>query len=118
MNQLALNFEAARTRGDLGAERAAHRAERNSPGWIDVAAEKIRDYVRLDAAGMAMDFTIEKARQWAADKNLPAPPDARAWGHVTRRAVKLGYIVETGEYAPAASSNGSPKRLYRKGPNT
>lgn len=112
MNQLALNFEAARTRGDLGAERAAHKAERTQPGWVDIAAEAVRDHAR---ASGPLSFTIEEAR---AGFKAPEGVDLRAWGAVTRRAVVLGYIVATDAYAPAVSSNGSPKRLYRKGPNT
>lgn len=111
--QLPLNFDAARTRGDLGAERAANKAERSAPGWIDRAAESVRAFAREQGV---LSFTIEEARvEFAA--MIPAPPDLRAWGHVTRRAVALGYIAPTGGYAPAASSNGSPKRLYSKGPN-
>jgi hypothetical protein len=114
--QLAIDFDAAKTRGDLGAERAAGRAERVVPGWIDSAAEAVRDFVRHNLLGMTGEFTIEVARRWAADMGLQDPPDGRAWGHVTRRAVQLGIIEPTGGYAPAASSNGSPKRLYRRGP--
>lgn len=107
MNQLALDF--ARTRADLGAERAANRAERKQPGWIDRAAEAVRDF----AVGSGpFSFTIEEAR---AGFKAPDGVDLRAWGAVTRRAVSLGYIEATDDYAPAVSSNGSPKRLYRKG---
>lgn len=118
MTQLALNFEAARSRGDLGAERAANKAERAAPGWIDAAAERVRDFTRHNLLGMTGEFTVETAREWAASMGFKAPDgaDARAWGHVTRLAVRLGYIEPTGGYAPAASSNGSPKRLYRKCP--
>lgn len=107
MNQLTLDL--SRMRGDVGAERAASRAERTQPGWIDRAAEAVRGF----AVGSGpFAFTIEEAR---ASFQAPEGVDLRAWGHVTRRAVQLGYIEPTGDYAPAASSNGSPKRLYRKG---
>lgn len=115
--QLALDFTAAKTRGDLGAERAARRAERAEPGWIDRAAEAVREVAQVSLAHfVAGEFTIEQARALNS-ADLPTPPDGRAWGHVTRRAVQLGYIQPTGGYAPAASSNGSPKRLYRRGKN-
>jgi hypothetical protein len=110
MTQLSLNLEHARTRGDLGAERAGNRAERKEHGWIDRAAEAVRDFARDQGL---LSFTIEEAR---AEFKAPDGTDLRAWGAVTRRAVVLGYIVATDGYAPAASSNGSPKRLYRKGP--
>lgn len=112
MRQAAIDFDAAKTRGDLGAERAAGRAERRVPGWIDSTVEALRALVKIRSASNA--FTIEQARV-ALEKSITAPPDGRAWGHVTRRAVALGIIEPTGGYAPAASSNGSPKRLYRKG---
>lgn len=114
--QLALDFTAAKTRGDLGAERAAHRAERTEPGWINRAAEAVRDVVKFAGFVVGDQFTIEQVRACVGCA-LSEPPDARAWGHVTRRAVQLGYIEPTGGYAPAASSNGSPKRLYRRGKN-
>lgn len=109
MTQLALDFTAAKTRGDLGAERAAGKAERTAPGWIDRAAEVVRDFARGSGP---FSFTIEEAR---AGFRAPQGVDLRAWGAVTRRAIALGYIEATDGYAPAASSNGSPKRLYRKG---
>lgn len=43
-------------------------------------------------------FMTEDARFWSAGK-LEAPPDARAWGHVTLRAVKARVIAKHG-YAP------------------
>lgn len=113
--QLNLNFDAARARGDLGAERAASRAERAAPGWVDRAVEALRDYVRQNALGMSGQFTVEQARTWAENMGLPKPTDGRAWGQVTRRAVSLGIIETTGGYAKAASSNGSVKALYRRG---
>lgn len=117
MEQLSL--ELAHRRADTGIERAADRAERASPGWIDQAAEKLRDaMLLLHNTRLAEQATIETLRTWAVMGGLQAPPDARAWGHVTRLAVRLGYLERIpGAYAPAASSNGSPKPLYRKGPN-
>lgn len=110
----------ALARADQGIERAASHAERVLPGWCDRAAEAVRQALlrtRLDDT-----FTIEQLRGAIATADLlplPDPPDARAWGHVTRRAVKLGYVERLpGQYRAAVSSNGSPKPLYRRGPNT
>lgn len=112
-----IDFEFARARADLGIERSARKAERvTAPGWVDRAAEAVREYAGVDFAGPDEKFTIEAARLWVErSKKLPAPPDGRAWGAVTRRCITLGIIEEAGGYAPAASSNGSPKRLYRRG---
>lgn len=108
-HQMALDFRGARAAGDLGVERAAFKAERLAPGWVDRAAEDVRHYARHTDC----DFTIEQARSMMT--GLPDGADGRSWGAVTRRAVALGYIERTGAYAPAASSNGSAKPLYRRG---
>jgi hypothetical protein len=113
MTQLGLDFTAAKTRGDLGAERAAGKAERVAPGWIARTVEAVRYLAKIRPADAP--FTIEQVRV-TLGSTVPEPPDGRAWGHVTRRAVALAIIEPTGGYAPAASSNGSPKRLYRRGP--
>jgi hypothetical protein len=105
----------AKAAADLGIERSAARAEKCDPGWVDRAAE----YIRADAAWAEEGalLTIEQLRG-GASFFIGAPPDGRAWGAVTRRAIKLGYIEKVpGAFAPANSSNGSPKPLYRKGPN-
>ena len=107
----------AKASANVGIQRASDRAERTEPGWVDRAAEAVRDYVRLHVARSdePSEFTIERVREFMA--SVPPAPDGRAWGAVTRRALKLGYIVATDGYAPAASSNGSPKRLYARGPS-
>lgn len=111
-------IDAARLRGDLGVESSASRAERTAPGWIENAVEAVRSVVSQRFVIELMDgcFTIEMIREWAEIGGLPKPSDARAWGHVARRAVALGIIERIpNAYAPAASSNGSPKPLYRRG---
>lgn len=100
---------------DAGIKRAEDHAERTEPGWVDRAAEAVREVAQVAAAHFVNgEFTVEQARALNGS-DLPPPPDGRAWGAVTRRALVLGYIEPTGGYAPAASSNGSPKRLYRAG---
>jgi hypothetical protein len=48
---------------------------------------------------------------------VPAPTDLRAWGVITRLAVSREFIARVrGGFAPAASSRGSEKPLYRRGP--
>lgn len=98
----------------LGAEKA----ERMDEGWSERALEWLRVYAATAQlpTGELESFTIEQARAWIGEHAaLPEGVDARAWGAVTRRAVRLGYIEATGGYAPAARSHGSPKRLYRRG---
>lgn len=102
----------ASMRADLGIARAAAKAESVEPGWCERACEAVR---RFAARGVYAEFTMEMARGWIAP-DIVEPTDCRAWGRVTRMARDRGYIAETGGYWPAASSNGSPKRVYRKGP--
>ena len=108
-----LDFEGAVKRAEAGVKRSASRAARLEPGWIEKTIEEVRAIV--DACDESARFTIEEVR--AQCTPMPAGSDARGWGQVTRRAAALGIIVRTGLYAPAASSNGSPKPIYRKGPS-
>jgi len=103
MKQLELGLE----RGHEAAQAAAEKADEIEPGWIETAASQLYSY----ALSNPNSFTIDRARK----ECMPTPEgaDARSWGHVTRLAVKRGWIEPTGGYAPAASSNGTPKRLYR-----
>ena len=96
---------AARERGKTGSRRASERADRASEGWTEQAALAIRGY----ANWIHEPFLIETVGKmlWTP------PPDPRAWGHATRLAVRRGWIKKVG-YAPAASSNGSPKCLWAK----
>jgi len=60
-------------------------------------------------------FTIEMVRS-VVGSEIDPPTDLRAWGHVTRRAVAEKLIERVPKtFSPAASSNGSPKPMYRRG---
>lgn len=97
--------------GRIGMERAVEHAERERPGWSECALAALSRFARIQDD----EFTIEKARE-AVRAVVPDPPDGRAWGAVTQLAIRRGFIVKTGHFASAVSSNGSPKRTYRKGP--
>ena len=99
---------AARERGQTGSRRAGERADRASEGWTERAALRIKWFAR--DKGFPFDaFLIE-----AVSKDYPfPPPDPPAGGHATRHAVRRGWVKKVG-YAPAASSNGSPKCLWAK----
>lgn len=43
-------------------------------------------------------FTSEDFRDWAYEHALPDPPDARAFGNITRIVQRKGLIVTTGRY--------------------
>lgn len=102
-----MQIEIALDRGHSAARAAADKAEQCAPGWLDIAARQVLQF----ALRSSEPFTIEQAR--AECMETPDGADARSWGHVTRLAVRNGWIEPTGGYAPAASSNGAPKRLYR-----
>lgn len=98
----------ANERGEVGAARAADKADRIDETWINSATDGLIQFYRENRQGA---YKIEEARQFCPP--LPDGADARAWGYITRRAINMGMIEKTGEYEPAASSNGSPKPLYR-----
>lgn len=100
----------ARARRDLGIERAGDRADRNTAGWRESAATLVKDYAEQQR-GKA--FLTEDAAAYAHSHGLPLPPDGRAWGAAIQMAKRRGYVVAAG-YAPARSSNLSPKVQWRK----
>lgn len=88
---------------------SAQHAEEAQPGWGERARESLQRCPII--FGSYEPFTMEQARQWAYAMGLDRPPEERAWGAVTQKLVRDGVIEPVG-YAPAASSNGSPKRTY------
>jgi hypothetical protein len=95
---------------DAGMQSASAHAEQDAPGWGERAYQAIKNNPGLKRC---LDgFTMETARAYAWGHGLDSPPDARAFGGVTVRLLRDGVIEKIG-YAPAASSHGSPKALYR-----
>lgn len=106
--QLSINFEAARRARDAGIARVAESSEELTPGWQDRALDLLRRY----AHAQVTPFLGEEFRLWAHAHGLEEPHDGRAFGPVFQRAVRLG-VIERAGYAPAASSNCSPKPTWR-----
>lgn len=104
-----MNHQEAARAAEVGIDRSAGHADRVHAGWVKEAAEALR----VASAVQPQPFTVEQLR--AVCGFLPEPPDLRAWGAATRKATRLGYIVRTSQFAPAASSNNSPKPLYVRG---
>jgi len=98
--QLAIDFAA--TRRDLGIERGAANA---GSVWQRRALGYVREFIALGNRG---PFLCEDVRAFAEAAGLPNPPTKRAWGAVMRDARQAGLIRNVG-YAPANSSNRSPK---------
>lgn len=112
--QQSLDFTAAAVRADAGIKRSAKKASTLEPGWIERAVEEVRAFAKKQDPDAL--FNIEDVRV-GRDAHAPTGADERSWGHVAKRAIKLGVIVKTNMMKEAASSNGSPKRAYRRGPH-
>ena len=82
-------------------------ADADVPEWTDTAAAFLRDY----SLAFGGAFLIEQARRSSRGK-IPKPENLKAWGPAAAKAVRKGWIVKVG-YAPACSSNGSPKWTWR-----
>lgn len=72
---------------DDGMATAIEHADAVLPGWGEHAYEMLVGYALNN-----FEFMTEDARVWAHRHGLPTPPDGRAWGAVTLRAVKAGII--------------------------
>ena len=108
-SQTILDFTAARGRRDAGMASSLAHALSDCPTWAEQAFRLLVQYV----SEHTHPFTIEHFRPWAYMHGLPRPVEERAFGGVTCKALKAGVIVKVG-YAPAASSNNSPKALYAR----
>lgn len=81
-------------------------AENAGEAWVQAAYEGLIRYI----AHRETPFLAEDVRQALAEE-IGEPHDLRAWGQVMRLAAKRGLIEKHG-YAPARSSNLSPKVLW------
>jgi hypothetical protein len=98
-----------KARRDAGIARARDHAEADLPGWTESAAAFLAAY----ALSVGGTFLVEQCRD-ASIGRLPAPDNLKAWGPATTFAIRKGWIRRVG-WAPACSSNGSPKGLYIAG---
>jgi len=104
----SIDFSVAMERAELGMQRSADHANRTESEWTGQALGM------LCAIGAELtDFTVEEVREIAEVRGLPDPPDKRAWGAVTRRALFKKRMEPTGERRRAKTSNNSKKDVYR-----
>jgi len=94
--------KSARDRGHRGARQAASRASKIDAGWRSEALAAVREHARRYPS-----FLSEHVRV-----HIPDGADRRALGHIVKEAERLGWIKADG-FAPAASSNGSPKTAWK-----
>lgn len=84
-------------------DEALDRVEANAPdGWIEAALAWLR--VHLEANP---EYVPDVSNRLG-----PQPPERRAWGVVTRRAIRQGWIERTG-YAPRTCGHSTPGPVYR-----
>lgn len=102
-----LSWREAESKAADGISRSVDHADRKEPNWSDRALEILASYARCCPG----QFMAEDVRDNSDRAGLPKPPDPRAWGAVFQRARKSGLIEMVG-YAPAKSSNCSPKTLW------
>ena len=105
-----MDTQAAIERRDIGIHRAVEKADRDDSGWSWRAYYALLKY----ATTHDNKFLAEDVREWAEHHGHIDPPEnARAWGAVMQRGVRRKIIEKVG-YAPAKSSNLSPKVLWRR----
>ena len=101
-------IDAVRRRNEAIEKVSAH-ADELDPNWSDRAYSALTLY----CTKATEPFIIEDVRAWAEGLGLISPPhDSRAWGAVIRRAAGNGLVSKVG-FAPAKSSNLSPKVLWQ-----
>jgi hypothetical protein len=101
------DFAEARRRREKGIVDSILHAERNSRDWADRAFAKLCQY----AAIKRRPWTVEEFRLWATAHGLDAPPELRAFGGITLRALHRDVIRVEG-YAPTVASNGARRARY------
>lgn len=103
MNQIALDFSPRAAQVTA----ALDRAEREIPGWSDIALHFLRNF----AARQSELFTAEAVTKAAQEWGMAEPSNPRAWGGVYRRAIKAGIIRQVD--CEGRRYNGSPCARYR-----
>lgn len=95
-------------RRDEGIQRASEHADRVRREWT--ASTVVYATALVQRRGYK-PFLAEEIKEIAERDGVPKPPDGRAWGQVMRNLRRAGIIRHLG-YAPAKSSNLSPKCLW------
>lgn len=106
-----LNLGLARAGADEGMTAAAEHANAMIPNWRETALGFFLMYI---SEHRGLKFMIEDVRIWSERRGLPAPPDRRAWGAITRKAKGM-HLMKFEGHAQQKSVNchGSPKAIWR-----
>lgn len=92
----------ARTRGHAAADAAADKAEKLERGWREQAIEAVRAHAARHEHFLAEDIRLP----------IPEGADGRGSGSIVQAAARLGICAKDG-YAPARTSNGTPKVYWK-----
>lgn len=104
-----MKYSEAVARRDRGMSLAADKANRDSAGWTEAAMRGLEKYISAHDGDF---FLTEQVRAWCEELELvDEPANSKAWGSVMQKAARDGMIKRYG-YAPAKSSNLSPKCLW------
>lgn len=77
---------------DKGIRKAESTAERNVPGWSEMALDALKSFISIYPS---REFQTEDVRQWAHAHGLP-DANGRAWGAVVLKAKREGLIRSIG----------------------
>jgi len=110
--QITFDDELAKKLRDDGMKRAIDHAEKDYPGWKDMAFGYLKEYL---TRSNAVEFTGERVRIFAESEGFIKPPDKRAWGSVMTRGAKAGLIVKIGwTTASDPKVHKNPVSLWRR----
>lgn len=94
---------------DEGMKQAVDHADAVDENWSGRAYELFVRYARTRRL-----FMTEDARVWAHEQGLAHPPDKRAWGAVTNRAVRAGIICRDHyEKTKIPPAHATPRPVWR-----
>lgn len=106
MNQMTLNF--ARAQRDRGMAQAEAHANAVADGWSDLALAYLRRYAETHEQ-FPMFFVTQEAER---DEAMPEV-NPKAWGQITRSAIKAGIIAKTGAFMPHPRRHACPAIVFR-----
>lgn len=92
----------ARARGHAAAQAAADKSEKLDSGWRERALEAVRAHAAQHEHFLAEDIHLQ----------IPDGADGRGSGNIVQAAARMGICVKDG-YAPARTSNGTPKVYWK-----
>jgi hypothetical protein len=99
----------------LKAAGCAQVLEAEKLSWLRIAHAALRAFA---ASEYPREFTIEQLRDSFAKGHLNAPHHPNVWGALTREAIRLGVIRQTGyTKAKSAKTHGHPVGKYRWNPD-